>query len=154
MFKKLLFFSALFFMAGCQTELTKDFSFLEGSWKMETSDSTYLLETWEKVNDTKYTALNYFITDTGMQLTEEIEIDITDSGTFYRPTIEAIDGGRQFSYLFISEDDNKYVFENKEYDFPRRIWYKRVDENNIEAAIENASGDKKEVFRYEKVMKP
>ena len=153
MFRRLLFFCVLVLFASCKPELTKDFSFLEGNWKMQLEDSSYLLESWEKVNDQHYTALNYFVSDTGMQLTEEIEIDVTDSGTFYKPTIEGLNGGFAFSYKFISQDDNKYVFENKEYDFPHRIWYKVIDANNMQAGIENETGDKKETFVFEKVEK-
>ncbi len=143
----------IIFLASCQTKLTKDFTFLEGSWKMKTSDSTYLLESWEKTDETHYNALNYVVSDSGgMVLSEEIEIEITDSGTYYKPTIEGINGGQPFMYKFVSQDDNKYVFENKEYDFPRKIWYKIVDANNIQAGIENESGTQKETFIFEKVQ--
>ena len=152
MFRKLLFFCALVILASCQPELTRDFSFLEGSWKMKTSDSTYLLENWKKTDEQHYNALNYIVSDSsGMVLSEEIEIEITDTGTYYKPTIEGINGGRPFMYKFISQDDKKYVFENKEYEFPRKIWYKVIDANNMQAGIENEAGDKKETFIFEKV---
>ena len=152
MYRKIFFFFLVVFASSCQPELTKDFSFLEGSWKMQTSDSTYLLESWEKTDETHYNALNYVVSDNGgMQLSEEIEIEITDSGTYYKPTIEGINGGRPFMYKFVSQDDNKYVFENEEYDFPRKIWYKVIDAKNMQAGIENESGDKQETFVFEKV---
>lgn len=152
--RALFFLSLILVFASCQPELTKDFSFLEGSWKMQTSDSTYLLESWEKTDETHYNALNYVVSDSGgMQLSEEIEIEITDSGTYYKPTIEGINGGQPFLYKFISQDDKKYVFENKAYDFPRKIWYKILDDNNMQAGIENENGDKIQTFIFERLEK-
>ncbi len=118
---------------------------------METSDSTYLLESWEKVDEQTYKALNYTVSDVGMQLSEQIAIEITDSGTYYKPMIEGLSEGIEFSFKFVSQDDNKYIFENKTYDFPSKIWYKLVDSNTIQAGIENQGGDKRESFIYEKV---
>lgn len=146
-----LFLIVLMFTT-CKPNLTKDFSFLVGSWKMETSDSTYLLESWEKVNDKHYTALSYVVTDTGMQLSEEIEIDITDSGTYYKPTIEGLNGPHQFSYRFVSQDDNTYVFENRENKIAV-IWYKMLDEKHLNAGIQEANGKDKFVLTFEKVEK-
>lgn len=151
--KSILFVLSLAVITSCQPDLTKDFSFLEGSWKMVTSDSSYLLEKWEKVDDNNYAALNYVISDSlGMQLSEEIKIQITDSGTYYMPTIIGLNDGDPFKYNFISQENNKYVFENELYEFPRRIWYKVIDENNMQAGIESESGDKKETFIFEKVQ--
>ncbi len=146
-----LFLLTICISCNSNTELTKDFSFLEGSWKMVLDDSTYILESWEKVNDQHYTALNYVVSDTGMQLSEEIEIDITDSGTFYKPTIEGLNGGVAFSYRFVSQENEKYVFENEAYDFPRRIWYKTITARQMEAGIESETGDRKQNFVFEKV---
>lgn len=154
MFRKLIFFSTFVLLASCQPELTTDFSFLEGSWKMQTSDSTYLLESWEKTSETHYSALNYVVSHSGgMELSEEIAIDITDSGTYYKPSIIGLNDGNPFMYKFISQEDKKYIFENEAYDFPRKIWYKVIDENNMQAGIESESGDQKETFIFERVKK-
>ena len=135
---------------SCKQELTQDFSFLEGSWKMETSDSTYLLESWEKKNDKHFTALSYAVSDTGMQLAEEIELQITDSGTYYYPTIEGLDGPVTYSYKFISQDDSTYVFKNKQNKISV-IWYKLLDEKHMNAGIQGADGKDKFVLTFEKV---
>lgn len=154
MFRKLLFFCVLVILASCKPELTEDFSFLEGSWKMQTSDSTYLLETWEKIDDNNYSALTYVVSDSaGMELSEEILINITDSGTYYKPIIVGLNDGNPFMYKFTSQNDKKYVFENEAYDFPRKIWYKVIDENNMQAGIESERGDKKETFIFVRVEK-
>ena len=153
MFKKLLLFSSIVLLSSCQPELTTDFSFLEGTWKMEIDDSTYIQETWEKIDDKHYSALNYEVSPSGMKLSEEIEIEITDSGTFYKPTIEVLDGGRQFSYRFVSQENEKYLFENDSLDYPQKIWYQVINENIMEAGIENKSGDKKASFVFLKENK-
>ncbi len=138
--------------ASCQPNLPTDFSFLIGSWKMKTTDTSYIIETWEQIDAQHYHALNYVVTDSGgMQLSEEIALEVTDSGTYYKPTIEGINGDQPFLYKYILHEDNKYIFENKEYDFPRKIWYKLIDAKHMEAGIENEQGDKKETFTFEKM---
>ena len=138
---------------SCKQELPTDFSFLLGSWKMTTSDTSYILESWQKTDAQHYNALNYVVSDSGgMQLSEEIEIAISESGTYYKPTIEGLNGDKPFMYKYVAHQDGKYVFENKEYDFPRKIWYKIIDTNNLQAGIENESGDKKETFIFKRVQ--
>jgi len=138
--------------ASCRPNLTTDFSFLVGSWKMEINDSIYILETWEKVDDRRYSALNYEVSPSGMQLSEEILLEVTDSGTYYNPSIEGIDGTASFSYKFVSQDNDRYVFENDEYTFPSKICYKLIDAKTLEASLENNSGDQKENYQFKKVQ--
>lgn len=147
----LLFFSVVLVFASCESELNPDFSFLEGSWKMQIDDSTYLLESWEKINHEHYKALNYEISPTGMKLSQENEIEITDSGTYLRATIEALDGGRQFEFKLVADTDNKYIFENDEFEVPLTFWYENIDENNMEVGSER--GDEKNIVPYIKENK-
>lgn len=144
----LLFFSAILILASCQPELTPDFSFLKGSWKMQIDDSTYLLESWEKIDKQHYKALNYEVSKSGMKLNQANEIEVADSGTYLRATIEALDGGRQFEFKLVSQSDNKYVFVNDQFEIPLTLWYENVDDNNMQVGSER--GDEKHVLPYVK----
>lgn len=145
----LLFFSVILLCNSCRPELTNDFTFLVGSWKADISDSVYLLETWEQVDDKNYKALTYEVSDSGMNLSEQITIEITDSGTFYKPTIEALSGGHEFTYTFVSQDDDHYIFENKK-NGVTVIWYKIIDSTHLEAGIQKEKGKDEFVLSFEK----
>lgn len=151
MYRILTFLFLLIAFSSCEPELTNDFSFLEGSWKAQLNDSNYILESWKKENEHLYTALTYEVSDSGMILSEEIKIELTDSGTFYKPTIEALAGGaHEFSYLFESQEDNTYTFKNME-NKVSVIWYKFIDENHMEAGIQKEIGKNEFVLSFEKV---
>jgi hypothetical protein len=138
--------SFVLFCFSCRQNQTADFSFLEGSWKMQLNDSTYLQETWEKIDKQHYSALNYEVGTSGMKLSQESEIEETDSGCYYRTTIEALDGARQFEFELTSQSDNKFVFVNEEFNLPQKVWYKKIDDNKLEVGIE--SGDQKNMVTY------
>lgn len=150
MLKKILFFSCFAFILSCESEPEADFSFLEGSWKKPIDDSTYLLESWEKIDATHYSALNYEVSSAGMKLSQESEIEKTDSGYYFRTTIDALDGARQFEFELVSQSGDHYVFINEEFNVPQKVWYKKIDEQNLEVGIE--SGEQKNIVQYTKEL--
>ena len=103
-----------------------------GKWKMET-DKADIYEEWKVVNETELVGKSYSV-DNGVKAISEI---------LYLKKF-----GDQWAYVAVPEGQNialfalveftpkKFIFENKEHDFPNRISYEFHKGGKLTAAIE------------------
>ncbi len=136
---------------SCKSKLKSDFNFLMGSWKLETSDSTYIIEKWNKVDSLNYEGLVYNISPNGMELSEELKIEISDEGIYYIPIIGVISEDNPiFKFKLVSQDNGLHIFENKENEFPTQISYQLIDDSTLHAALIDSVGNIATTFKYQK----
>ena len=116
----------------------KKFSWLSGTWKMEDKESV-LVEEWTAGGSGSIKCRSY-------------EVKGNDTTLIERATISCIAGKQVFTYYpvinspgenimpvtfaLISEDNNTFVFENPEHDFPQRVVYQNVNADECHAWIE------------------
>ena len=111
---------------------------LQGSWVMEGGDnpeSNFLLESWSHVNDTLMTATAYEVVDGDSSLAESIRLVIRDGKIYYIPSVTDQNNGQPIPFVLTSSNNNRYVFENKEHDFPNTIVYELKGETELEASV-------------------
>lgn len=137
---------------GCKPKWKNDFNFLVGAWKMETSDSTYILEKWSKIDSMNYEGLAYNISPNGMELSEELKLEIRESEINYIPILGEIDKDNPMKFKLVSREDGAYVFENKENDFPTRISYKQINDTTLHAELIDSVGNIATTFKYQKIV--
>ena len=111
---------------------------LEGTWKMETRRSP-LFESWQRFDKSTLQGLSYRITGSDTILLERLKLVRQSGEIFYIPAVINQNDGQPVSFKLISSDDNRFVFENKQHDFPQRIIYSIVTKDSIVARIEGIS---------------
>lgn len=108
---------------------------LVGTWQMNTPKGV-VMETWKYSNDSTLKGISHFIKNNDTTIQETIEIVFRNEKMYYIPTVNGQNNNSPISFLMIKNENNRYIFENKEHDFPQRIIYNIQSKNSIEASIE------------------
>jgi hypothetical protein len=76
----------------------------------------------------------------------------TKEGIFYTSTVEDQNNKQPTSFKLTSGNNNVFVFENPQHDFPKRIVYKLISADSLHAYIDdgNNSTKKRQDFYYKK----
>lgn len=133
----------------------KDFKTLHalaGTWKMETSRGA-IYEEWQVKSDNKLTGRSYRINNTDTMIMERIELFAEGNAIVYSPVVTNQNNGQAVHFKLISNADNRYVFENKEHDYPQRVIYHLVSKDAVHARIEGTRNgqERGSDFRYSRV---
>ncbi len=126
-----------------------------GNWKTSLLKG-YIIETWNKENDSILKSISYIIKPNGDSiLQEKVNLEYSNGNTFYIPTVSGQNNNEPVIFNLIKNQDNELVFENLEHDFPQRVVYKLISKNKILAWIEgNLKGRfKKKEFEMDRMVK-
>lgn len=125
----------ILFLLLSVTGFSQDQSILKlfpGKWKM-TTDKMLYYEEWKILNDTELSCIGFSIEEGDTVLSEinylkrfadiwaYVAIPVNQSITLFAMTESA---------------ERKFVFENKEHDYPQRIIYEFVSDSVLNAAVE------------------
>lgn len=147
----ILFFITMF--SSC-TSLEKnqnsleEFTWLLGRWS-NISDEGRFYEIWTRSNDSVFIGESFLIVDQDTVFAEEIILKGDSKGIFYEPKVKGQNDEKPVNFQLISSK-GKWVFENKEHDFPSRIIYSNPSDDSLYARIEGNQNGKfrKEEFSF------
>lgn len=108
---------------------------LAGSWLMNTSRGQ-TLETWESAGPNHMLCKSYRIIAQDTVLLESIQLAKTGDEINYISTVTGQNGGKPIKFTMTSSANNRYVFENPNHDFPKRIVYDLLSKDIIHAWID------------------
>ncbi len=114
----------------------KNFSWLLGQWEGIQGNGIYH-EEWSDYSENKLTGKAYFLSKGELSNPEKLSIVKSDEGVFYIAEVSHNSG--PVSFRMSSANENIFVFENPEHDFPKKITYEKTNDNELTAVIE---GDK------------
>lgn len=114
---------------------------LIGSWKMDSQRGT-IYEEWQVKGDSQLSGRSYKIKNNDTLVLENIIISLQGDAIFYTPVVQNQNNQQPVPFRLISCNNNKYVFENKEHDFPQRVIYHFVSANDLRARIEGSKNGK------------
>ena len=151
----LIFFSSASF--GQSEPCVQKFSWLSGKWSMKEKGST-IVEQWSFFNGS-LKCMSYEVKGIDTTLIENASIScIGGKSVFtYYPEQANKDGKKEpVHFVLVSEKDNTFVFENKQNDFPQRVVYQRLSDDQCHAWIEGTQNGKMEKidFNYKRVPLP
>jgi hypothetical protein len=151
----LIFFAVGALTASAQKFSDKDFKALhslQGLWKVETGRGP-IYEEWYKKDENKLAGKSYRINNTDTTVMERIELYISGNEIIYSPVVSDQNNQQAVPFKLISDTDGRYVFENKEHDFPQRVIYKLVSNDAVHARIEGVRNGQQRGsdFRYSRV---
>lgn len=120
-----------------------DFEFLIGKWETDFGKFKYF-EEWQKEND-KLIGQGYRVKEDKKFDGEKLVLINIYGYISYIATV-----GKQQPVLFalVESGGNKYVFENKEHDFPQRIIYNFINDNTVKVYVEGEMNGKTERDEY------
>lgn len=108
---------------------------LTGAWAMNTSRGQ-ILETWDAGGANILNCKSYRITAQDTVLLESIQLIKTGSEVHYVSTVSGQNNGQPIKFTLTSSANNRYVFENPNHDFPKRIVYDILGKDIIHAWID------------------
>jgi hypothetical protein len=103
-----------------------------GTWKMD-FDKSEVYEEWEVLSETELFGKSYSKKDEVQIISENLYLKkFADQWTYV-----AVPNGQNITlFTLIEYSSKKFVFENKEHDFPQRIIYEFHKDGKLTAAIE------------------
>jgi hypothetical protein len=123
---------------------------LEGTWKMNTKRGA-ICEEWKKVSKNYLQSKGYMIKGKDTILSEKIALTNTKEGIFYTSTVEDQNAKQPIAFKMTGSENNVFVFENPQHDFPRRIVYKLITADSLHAYIDDGTETgKKQNFYYKR----
>ena len=127
---------------------------LEGVWQMTTKRGI-LCEEWKKINEHYLQSKGYIIKGTDTIITETVALTHKDDAVFYTSTVANQNDQQPVAFKMTKWEDNTFVFENAQHDFPKRIVYKLVSTDSLYAFIDDGidgSGHRQSFYykRYKK----
>lgn len=126
----ILFLLLTFVTSFAQNDSIK--KMFNGKWKMD-DDKSEMYEEWKSVNDAELTATSYSVKNGESFIGENIYLKkLADYWTY----IAIPKGQKPTLFTLIEFTDTKYVFENKEHDFPQRVIYEFHYGDKLTASIE------------------
>ncbi|QDW27378.1 hypothetical protein FFJ24_022110 [Pedobacter sp. KBS0701] len=156
--KRIYLYALILFLVGfysnvkAQKDSSKTFSFVLGSWGMQTPKGK-IVEQWKQNPDKTLSGKSYRINAKGDSLlTETLQIRKIGKDVFYCSTVAHQNEGKEVCFKLISTKDQIYIFENVAHDFPQRIVYQNQGKNEMLAWIEGELKGKsrKSEFRYKR----
>ena len=135
---------------SCQSEKTlEEFQFLIGKWEGE-RDGMALQELWKKENNSIFSGEGSVCLGTDTMFHEKLKLEIRDGEIFYVATLPSSKAPVSFKLVF--SEKNKWMFENKQHDFPQTIRYHLVRPDSLVASVEGYDKGKpsKEEFYFKK----
>jgi len=140
--KKIIFailLSTLFF-ASCKKEDEKvpqeidKVKWITGDWQNKSKEGV-LTESWERINDTVFNAVCYFVHGKDTLHNEKISLRQAENAIIYSPTVKGENGNRPVHFKMTSVNANELVFENPKHDYPQKIVYTKITEDSLVTKI-------------------
>jgi hypothetical protein len=131
----------LAFMPLQQKDVFTQLKQLNGNWKMETAKRT-IHEDWTVTGEKEMSSKSYILRGTDTVILEKVKLMENAGGIFYVPAVADQNQGKPVPFKLVSAEQMKFVFENKEHDFPQRIIYHLVSKDSIHAWIEGVKNGK------------
>ena len=93
----------------------------------------------------------YMLRGTDTIISERVSLTNTKEGIFYTSTVEDQNNKQPISFKMTKGEDNVFVFENPEHDFPKRIVYRFVTSDSLHAYIDDGTeAGKKQNFYFKR----
>lgn len=134
--------------AFAQLPQAHELDWLCKTWKGSLGKQVFY-ESWKQVNAGAWTGIGFRLEEGDTIIQEQLRIQAIGDFLVYISIV-----GKQQPILFtcINWENNHWVFENKEHDFPRYIYYTMNADGSLEAGIEGEQDGKVKQIKYP--MKP
>lgn len=126
----------------CAESKISRFDFMNGTWKMEGKEQ---YEVWEPAGKGQLKGYSFKFHDNEKIITETLSIKISDHSIVYQANVPDQNEGKSISFTLNGDIKEYLSFENNRHDFPKKIQYRRIDDDEIEVSV---LGDGDQGFTY------
>jgi hypothetical protein len=133
---------AIFLFISCGDNETSELDFFVGTWKRDNKEQ---YEVWEKNNSSNLTGYSYRIINNKKTTIETLVIKKIGDQFVYEATVPDQNEGRTVQFILNTETDSLFSFENDKHDFPKKIQYKKINDNQLKVIV---LGDDNTGFSY------
>lgn len=110
----------------------QNMDFLIGTWKVEDRE---LYEVWDKNGKDDFNGYSYRLENGEKIITETLSIKRINNKMIYAATVPDQNEGNTIRFQLNGDLESYLSFENAEHDFPKKIHYKKINENEIEVTV-------------------
>ncbi len=124
---------------------------IEGIWKMVTKRGA-ICEEWKKMDKNYLQSKGYMIKGNDTIINERVALTRNGADIFYTSTVEDQNNKQPISFRLTKAEGNRFVFENPNHDFPKRIVYELVTADSLYAYADDGNNEskKRQNFYYRK----
>lgn len=105
-------------------------------------------EVWESSKNKELIGYSYKFNDNQKIITETLSIKIIENNLIYEATVPDQNEGKPIPFILNKKIKEYLSFENIKHDFPKKIQYKRLNEDEIEVTV---LGDEGKGFSYKQL---
>jgi hypothetical protein len=123
---------------GCNNRKSQqdfDFSKLIGSWS-STNGAASQTEEWQALDDSTFVGKGYIIEQGDTTFFESLQIRNYSGVWTYMAKVEQMQGSEVVPFTLTSQTSEKVEFTNPSHDFPKKIGYEFISDNELQAYIE------------------
>ncbi len=148
-FLALLFVTATAFIQShhFKNEVFERLYKLEGKWIMKTKKGA-VGEEWTKVNKDYLQNRGYMIRGNDTIVTERVALTNTGTGIFYTSTVADQNDQKPVAFRLTSSENDVFVFENAQHDYPKRISYQMINKDSLNAWIDDGKPVPEKTSRF------
>ena len=128
-------------------EKINQLQWLLGSWTNRT-DNKFSRETWSKQNDSTFSGFSYTVVDNDTVFAETMMLQQKDGNLLFTAAVPNQNDELPVTFKLIPSEKGQFVFENKNHDFPERIFYTNPTKDSIHAWIEGTINGEKKVVNF------
>ena len=132
-------------LIACSENKISRVDFMVGTWKMEGKEQ---YEVWESTKNKELIGYSYRFNDNQKIITETLSIKIIENNIIYEATVPDQNEGKTIPFTLNNEIKEYLSFENIKHDFPKKIQYKRLNNDEIEVTV---LGDEGKGFSYKQL---
>jgi len=119
-------------LIACSENKISRVDFMVGTWKMEGKEQ---YEVWESTKNKELIGYSYRFNDNQKIITETLSIKIIENNIIYEATVPDQNEGKTIPFTLNNEIKEYLSFENIKHDFPKKIQYKRLNNDEIEVTV-------------------
>lgn len=122
-----------------------------GEWSMPFKEGQ-LTEKWDKKYDKMLFGETLYSVNDKVISKESIKLALTNGRIYYTPLVYGQNNDEPVPFVLIESEENRFVFENKEHDFPQKIIYELKSKDVLNATVEGETekGFKKIVYKFKR----
>jgi hypothetical protein len=154
--KGLLVFTAMLTLSAFVSKDTGKKTFkriykIEGTWKMVTKRGA-VCEEWKKIDKNYLQSKGYMVKGNDTIINERVALTRNGADIFYTSTVEDQNNKQPIAFRLVKAEGNRFVFENPNHDFPKRIVYELVTADSLHAFVDDGNNESKnrQNFYYRK----
>lgn len=140
--KKVYLLICLIQFVDCSAQSLKNNSWILGKWEMKMGNKS-IFEEWTMQDDSTFVGISYVQDGNGKRkILETMELRSRSGVSYYVPTVKGQNNNQEVVFKISNSEENKFIAENPEHDFPQRIYYELKSPNELKAQIEGTQKGK------------